>query len=110
MPVERPRRPYIPNLTTGYAISLSASMGGLYAIVAQVTYESGALNANLIQISNSIINDPFAFPGLGPEGYQTASIIIPALGSTYFTVHTKQASGAAQNILRARLDVYRIGL
>jgi hypothetical protein len=97
-----------PNATTGINASIPVGLTGTWAVTAQVTY-AGAINVNQLQIINSLITDPFVFPGMAADGYQTASVIVQAASGSYFQIATKHANGAALNIARARFDMRWLG-
>jgi hypothetical protein len=91
-------------------ITVPAGLGGLYACAAEITYSGASLNQNMIRFLFSSITDPYEFVGTATlTGFQTASVVVPLAAGDTFQVSTFHTNGAALNIARARLDVYRIG-
>ena len=99
---------FLTPTTTGPVIP--AGLGGLYAIVAEVTYSVVALGVNSLQLTATGFTDPMQFSGNTRDGLQVAAVTIPLAAGASITAQTLHNNGVAQNVLRGRLDVYRVGV
>lgn len=97
-----------PTFTT---LTIPAGLGGLYALNLQTAWATSALGVNMCRFTISTFTDPIepAANNAGLDGLQLACAVVPIAAAATLTVSVYQASGAAVNLSRARLDVYRIG-
>lgn len=85
-----------------------AGLGGPYTFTVQVTYAVTGLNANSIRIVVSSVTDPFELAGIQTiGGIQSGSITIPIVAGDTVTFQTMHTNGVAQNVSRARLDIFK---
>lgn len=95
---------------TSSVFTVPAGLGGMYAVAGEVTYGVIALGANVLRLAFSTITDPYEFAGTGINGLQAATVTVPLAAGATITMSTYHTNGVAQNVARARLDIYRIGV